>query len=53
MISSPPHNKKYYRLDMGWINTKNGGRFQQVPKEVLEEAEKYALDQLEGDEMMD
>uniref|UniRef100_A0A7S4NP84 Proteasome alpha-type subunits domain-containing protein n=1 Tax=Paramoeba aestuarina TaxID=180227 RepID=A0A7S4NP84_9EUKA len=44
---------KPFQLDMGWISTKNGGVFQEVPKEIVAEAEKFAEDQLDGDDMVD
>jgi len=41
---------KHFELELGWIGKATGGKFQLVPKEVFEEAEKYAKAALESDD---
>ena len=44
---------KDFELEMSWISSTNGptkGRHQQVPKDVLEEAEKAAKKAMEGED---
>lgn len=44
---------KEFELEMSWISSSDGptkGRHEQVPKEILDEAENFATRAMEGDE---
>lgn len=41
---------KYFELEMGWIGKSTNGKFQFVPKNVFDEAEKYAKESMESDD---
>jgi len=38
-----------FELELSWVTKATGGRHQRVPKEVLEEAERFAKAALEDD----
>jgi 20S proteasome subunit alpha 7 len=55
-VSHEDSKDKEFELEMTWISSVDGptkGRHEEVPKELLEEAEKFAKRSLEGDEEED
>ncbi len=40
---------KMFELELSWVTESTGGKYERVPKEVFEEAEKFARAALEDD----